>query len=264
MGNVVAVTADVVPLSESEPHRVASDSLFVRYQFVKFSVREVIRGYFDGSSLTFGVSSRSDIAGSYGPGDTMVVSLSFNRTLRGGMFEVISNSGRFVLEGEMWHRSADYQPDMFVSLDEIRAVSAPLRLGNVAMAADVVAIGTIKSVKEERVAELHAGPQRDSSLVRRITFVAEDVIKGSAPGGPFEFTIFWGGSYYPVWANPGPRIVETDARHLVFLEDIDGSLYASFGINGFLTVGADGKLGRNQQLLPITITDVREMVARAK
>jgi hypothetical protein len=260
-GTVASVSEGGVPTREGEPEHPEATS-YLRFKFVDLNVSEVIRGYYNETNMTIGVNlSRSDMGGNYEVGDEMVVSLNFNPKLRGGMYVISSENGRFVREGSVWKQQGEWNEQL--SIEQMRLLVKSTSVEAVAKAADCIVIGTITAIRETRINDpstTGAGEER-SCLIWTVTILVERVVAGEPLSGSIEFDMFRGGSYWPRWASVRPNAVKAGEKRLVFLQRVDGRLVAAAGANGYYGINEKGRLQRNAQTLPVSVDQVRALSA---
>jgi hypothetical protein len=253
-GKVGAVTNESVPAELLEPTWTHGGEC--KIAVVDFAINEVVFGSFEAETIAFVVDmSNSELQGSYGAGDEMIVSLVFRPGFRGGTYFVNANEARFVLSDGAWIRQGHVTAEHRFNLEEIRSIVAPSRLEEVATSASIVAVGVVVAVEDNLV----QGPAGGVGRIKAITLNVEELVKGTVASKTLIFDVFAGGTYWPSWADAGPHQIQNGVRYCVFLKEIEGKFYSAGGVNGFFIVH-ENQLMRNDLALPATIERIRVML----
>jgi len=222
---------------------------------VTFSVAEVLKGYFDRSEIECYINtSQSTLAWRYSAGDEMILCLLYRPELYGGSYVVWSGGSRFIREGEAWRQLGAWGG--LSTLGELQAVLAPTQLEAVAASSGIVAVGKVTGVRQNEISSPDEAGTKRSSRVWQVDLETETVLQGRMNVGPQTFEVFYAGSYWPVWAHAGPEKIMQETRYCVFLNESEGKLYATWGVNALYRLTNDNRLMHNDLPLPVTPKDV--------
>jgi hypothetical protein len=257
-GVIADVKTEEVRAGDYDPTWNGPDGFFT-VKTITFSVEEVLRGYTEGSEVTFCANvSQSTLKGRYEVGDEMIVCLLYKPYIRGGTYVVWSGNSRFAPNDDAW--IAQGYGAYELTLPQIRNLVAPTSLEAITTSSQVIVIGTVKTVRQYTINSLPSAPNKSSSRIWEVTLKPEQVLKGKAVSDQLVFDVFYAGSYWPDWAHAGPDKIIEGSRYCAFLKESEGKLRAVCGLNSFFRLTADDHLMHNDLPLHVTTKHVASFV----
>lgn len=257
-GVVEFLDGERVPVQAYMPSDPRPD-VTIPISVVRLRVLDVLKGSYHKPSLTFVVPGGepgspvglSDMSYDLDVGNQVVLSLVFWKYMKGGMYMLRSDLGRWDKSDGDWvnhaHREVTEGPDA------IRAALAPAEPERMFAQADVVVAGKVTNSHME---------EQDGVGVDVVTVQVIDAWKGK-PGATLTFRAIPRGGMNLAWWRPVPAI-ETGTEWVFFLKKYDDWYFPFAGTNGLLRIDGDRLIRASATDYGISKPELKKRLTRGR
>jgi len=233
---------------------------FIQVTEVRIRVDEVLRGAYDQSDLAFVIQEAVHIPQLLKDEHQIIVGLRRSDDFMGGQYQMQSNEGLYVYNGQLWESCGDVTRGRAHTLKEIRSIIETTTPEYLCQHADAIVTGTVEWVSEEK--ELWSD-RRQLAMVRQIRFRVKSVLKGSVPQD-FEMDVITRGNYWPSWRSVVPSKISPGETWYMMIQRRGGRYAVVGGLNGFLRIDNDKLIYDNRREMGFTKRDLDTLAQSVK
>jgi hypothetical protein len=258
-GIVMYVEERLVPLPELvEDCDPRLSGYFGKVTDVTMRVDEVLRGVYSERELTFVVEAAVYMPPCK-PGTTQaVVGLRQSEHFMNGRYQMQSNEGLYLYNGELWESHGEVKGGRTHTIDEIRSIIQTTTPEYLCQHADVIVTATVNSLSAETELWSERG---ELALVRQVRFEVNSVLKGSAPQ-ELAIDMITRGLYWPSWRTVVPSKINPGETWYLILQRLGEGYTLMGGLNGFLRIDGDRLVYDNRRATTYTKSEL-DVLARS-
>lgn len=215
--------------------RATAGNMKVTVVSVTIKISEVLRGPQDLENGVFlAVGDIAEALDVYQAGSELLVCMKYNPLLK--VYYQGSDYGIYMRDGTAWTSMKTARGQRTFSDGDVRARIASMDLEPVALAAELIVKGEVRSVDTTEV----AGPDGSTAEMLTVTLNVQSVEKGSFDNDSIQVKALVSGMYLPAWRKHVPTSFAKGQQWLCFLQKNEVGWYPFAGANGFLRISEAG------------------------
>ncbi len=237
-GVVESISPDSTTLSDwGQKIEPKTRDVRIRIEILNVKIIELLKGDYKDSNVSIIMKHSPVRLGTFCVGDTLVLCANYLETLKGGSYYFDREDAVHRQDDGQWvRRWARGKRKDIMTFEEIKRMVDEAKIENISREADVIARGTIASIKHSYL----KGPEGTKARMIEVTMNIYKVFKGEVNGDTLKFKMLRIGSYQPRWLTLIPREIKVGEEWYVFLKkEEEIGYFPIMGKNGLLRINGE-------------------------